>query len=214
MLDPPRATRPCRALRGGGPCSLNHASLESSQSAYDGPVPLLALAAVIGVVLAAIALMPLALLQRYRAGTARRRARGWIATLNVAAIAISVIMLIVAAAVTTIWAPFTLTYTVTALVCGGVLGVVGLALTRWEVASRFLYYTPNKWLVLGITLVVAARILYGFLRGWHSWRAGVEGTSLLVSAGVAGTMAAGALVLGYYLLFWAGVRRRVKRHER
>jgi hypothetical protein len=33
-------------------------------------------------------------------------------------------------------------------------------------------------------------------------------------SGVAGSMAAGAVVLGYYLVYWFGVRRRFKRIRR
>jgi hypothetical protein len=52
-------------------------------------VPLLIVAFTLFVILAAIALTPLALVQRYRLGTARRRARGWSATVNVAGLAFS-----------------------------------------------------------------------------------------------------------------------------
>jgi hypothetical protein len=74
-----------------------------------------------------------------------------------------------------------------------------------------LHYTPNRWLVLAITLVVTARVLYGFWRAWESWRAGLSEGSWFVAAGVAGSMAAGAVVLGYYLVYWIGVRRRLRR---
>ena len=40
----------------------------------------------------------------------------------------------------------------------------------------------------------------------------MEGESWFVAAGVAGSMAAGAVVLGYYLTYWIGVRRRYRRH--
>jgi hypothetical protein len=52
-------------------------------------VPLLIVAFTLFVILAAIALTPLALVQRYRLGTARRRARGWSATVSVAGLAFS-----------------------------------------------------------------------------------------------------------------------------
>jgi hypothetical protein len=40
----------------------------------------------------------------------------------------------------------------------------------------------------------------------------MEGESWFVAAGVAGSMAAGAVVIGYYLVYWLGVRRRWRRH--
>jgi hypothetical protein len=177
-------------------------------------VPLIVIGIVLLVVLVFIALLPVALVQRYRAGTSRQLARGWLTTVNLAGLAISVMFFLIGAAVTSIWVPYALRYTIAGLACGCVLGVIGLALTRWEPAARSLYYTPNRWLVLAITLVVTARVLYGFWRGWQSWRSAIDGGSWLVASGAAGALAAGALVLGYYLTYWAGVRRKLSRHRR
>ncbi len=165
------------------------------------------------VMLFAIALMPVVLVQRYRTGTARRLARGWVATVNVLTIAISAALFLVGAAVTSIWAPDAFMYVVIGLGGGCLLGVLGLALSRWEATPHALHYTPNRWLVLAITLVVAWRVVYSFWRGWQSWRLGLDEGTWLVASGVAGSLAAGAVVLGYYLTFWAGVRRRIK-HQR
>ncbi len=164
------------------------------------------------VVLALVALIPLALVQRYRMGTARQRARGWLAAVNLVGLALSAALFLVTAALTSIWVPGALTYTVAGLGIGCVLGMAGLWLTRWEPVPGNLYYTPNRWLVLGITLVVTGRVLFGFWRAWHTWRAGVDGAAWFAVAGVAKSMAAGAVVLGYYLAYWIGVRRRIKRH--
>jgi hypothetical protein len=166
------------------------------------------------VVLASIALFPLVLVQRYRAGTSRQLARGWLATINLAGLALSVVLFLAGAALTSLWVPDALRYTLAGLAGGCVLGLVGLALTRWEPATRSLHYTPNRWLVLAITLVVTARVLYGFWRGWQSWRSAVDGGSWIVESGAAGALAAGAVVLGYYLTYWAGVRRKLTRHRR
>jgi hypothetical protein len=163
------------------------------------------------VVLAIIALIPISLIQRYRVGTSRQRARGWLTALNLAALSLSVLLFLIGAIFTNIWVPEAFTYTVAGLTAGSFLGVVGLWLTRWEPGIGTLHFTPNRWLVLGITLVVTARVLYGFWRGWTSWQAGVEGESWFVAAGVAGSMAAGAVVLGYYLVFWFGVRKKLLR---
>lgn len=162
--------------------------------------------------LASIALMPLALVQRYRVSTARRAARGWLATLNIAGLGMSAALFVGSAAVTSVWVPDALVYTVAGMGAGAVLGVVGLHLTRWEVRPGSLHYTPSRPLVLALTLVVTARVAYGFWRGWQTWRSGVSGEAWLVTAGVAGSMAAGAVVLGYYLVYWIGVRRRL-RHQ-
>ena len=171
-------------------------------------LPLLILLALLAVTM----LIPLALVQRYRVGTSRQRARGWLATINVIGLALSAALFLVSAVVTTMWVPGALSYTLGGLAAGVGLGAVGLRITRWEPSAHGLYYTPNRLLVLALVLLVAGRLLYGVWRGWESWRAGIQGESWFVAAGVAGAMAAGALVLGYYLTYWAGVRRRHRRH--
>jgi hypothetical protein len=175
-------------------------------------VPLILLAAAL--LLAPIVLMPLSLVLRYRAGTARRQARGWVATLNLAGLAISTSLFMTGAALASIWVPRALGYSLLGLLGGFALGIIGLWLSRWERAPQSLHYTPNRWLVLGVTLVVTARLLYGFWRGWHAWRHAPGETSSLAAFGVAGSMAAGAVVLGYYLSYWMGIRRRLRRHTR
>jgi hypothetical protein len=178
-------------------------------------VPIVLLLAVsLFIILLAIVLMPVTLVQRYRVGTVRRPARGWVATLNLVAIVISIGIFLVSAALTTIWVPGAFTYSLAGLLVGCACGALGLALTRWEASPSALHYTPNRWLVLIITLLVTARVLYGFWRSWHAWQSGMEGGSWFVSAGVPGSLAAGAVVLGYYAVYWAGVRRRLSRHRR
>ena len=175
-------------------------------------MPLLfVLAAFLLVILAAIVLTPLSLVQRYRVGTARRLGRRWFATLNIVGIFISAVLFVAGAAITSYWVPQALTYTLAGLVSGAVLGLLGLAMTRWEPGPRGLYYTPNRWLVLAITLTVTARVLYGFWRSIQAWRSGLSGGSWFVESGVAGSLAAGAIVLGYYFVYWLGVRRRITR---
>jgi hypothetical protein len=175
-------------------------------------MPLIALAIVI--VLAFIALIPFSIVQRFRMGTARRQARGWVAALNLVAIAISLALFLAGALITTQWIPGAFTYTLLGLAVGGMLGLIGTALTRWEYIGGGVQYTPNRWLVLAITLAVTARVSYGLWRGWEAWRASVESMAWVAASGVAGSMSAGAVVLGYYLIFWMGVRRRVRRFQR
>ena len=178
-------------------------------------MPLLFLPLLIVLALATVvALIPLSLVQRYRIGTARQRARGWLATINLTGLALSVVLFLVSAALTTIWIPGTLIFAAGGLCTGLLLGAIGLRLTRWEPSTEALHYTPNRLLVLGMMLIVGSRVLYGLWRAWESWSAGFRGESWLVDAGVRESMAAGAVVLGYYLAYWSGVRRRFRRHER
>jgi hypothetical protein len=172
-------------------------------------VPLiLAAFAILAVLVGIVLLVPVSLVLRYRAGTTRRLARRWIVTINLLGLALSVAMFLSASALTTVWVPNAFTYAVAGLAGGCGLGALGLLLTRWEATPRGLYYTPSRALVLIVTLVVMARVLYGFWRSWQAWQSAAAGESWLVEAGVAGSLAAGAVVLGYYLVYWAGVRNR------
>ena len=176
-------------------------------------MPLLILPILILLVIFTVAaLIPLSIVQRYRVGTSRQRARGWLAAINLVGLSLSAFLFIAGAGVTSFWIPGAFTYAVGGLAAGAALGIVGLWLTRWEPSPDALHYTPNRLLVLAVMLIVVARLIYGFWRGWHSWQAGLNGESWFVAAGVAGSMAAGAVVLGYYLTYWIGVRRRIRRH--
>jgi hypothetical protein len=172
-------------------------------------VPILLLLA--AVLVLAVALVPVSLVLRFRTGTVRRRARRWVATINIAGFALSIVMFLVTAAVTTRWAPGTFTYALGGLSAGVAVGLLGYALTRWEPTPQGLYYTPNAWLVLSLTLAVTGRILYGIWRGWQAWGTVVGDRTWIAEAGVAGSMGVGAVVLGYYFTYWAALRWRVAR---
>jgi hypothetical protein len=181
---------------------------------YAERVPLLVLVAVALLTLVVvIALLPLAIVQRYRAGTARRVARRWVATLNVTTLALSVFFILVVAAITSFWVPNAFTYSVVGFAGGCLLGLLGLALTRWEGAPGRLHYTPNRLLVLAITILVTARLAYGFWRLWQTWRLGLDEGTWLAQSGVPGSLAAGAVVLGYSLTYGLGVSRQIRRHR-
>jgi hypothetical protein len=175
------------------------------------PVILAALLVILLAILASVVLIPITLVMRYRAGTARRRVRGWLATINAAGLAVSTAFFLTAAALTNIWVPDAFVYASAGLVGGAIIGVVGLGLTRWEAMPGAVFYTPNRWLVLAITLAVTGRLAYGFWRGWNAWQSLAGDTSWAAAAGVAGSLAAGAVILGYYFVYWLGVRRRAPR---
>lgn len=170
-------------------------------------MPLLLLVLLLPVVL--IALMPLILIQRYRVGTARRMARPWMATLNVVLMAFSAICFLAGAAVTAVWVPNAFTGAAAGVALGAGLGLVGLVLTRWEPTAATLHYTPNRWLVLVVTSMVSARVLYGFWRSWTVAQAGVDGTAMMLAFGIPESLAAGGTVIGYYTAYAFGVRRRI-----
>ncbi len=174
-------------------------------------IPLaIALLAIVGLVLA----MPLLLVQRYRIGKSRRRARRWIANVNLAGFILSAGLFLWAAAITSLWIPMAFFYSLLGLLSGGFFGVLGLALTRWEKTPRALYYTPNRWLILILTVAVTTRLLYAVWRGWHAWHTSGHDGSWLAASGAAGSLAVGAIVLGYYVTYFAGLGRRLRRHEK
>jgi hypothetical protein len=137
-----------------------------------------------------------------------------VATLNLVSLMLSVLLVLAGAFITSQWVAEALTYTLAGLGAGGVLGVLGVVLTRWEASAGVLHYTPNRWLVFGITVVVAARVLYGLWRAWEALRVSLETMTLVAASGLATSMSAGAVVLGYYVVFWAGVRRRIRQNRR
>ena len=174
-------------------------------------MPLLLLLVLLPLLL--IMLMPLILIQRYRMGSARRRARAWTTALNVAVMTFSAICFLIGAAVTTVWVNNAFAGAAAGVAFGAVLGLVGLALTRWEPAAGALHYTPNRWLVLFVTFVVPARVAYGLWRSWTVAQSGVYGTPMVLAFGIPESLAVGGLVIGYYVAYALGVRRRIRRWQ-
>jgi hypothetical protein len=170
-------------------------------------------AAFAAVALLAVLLLswPLLLVLRYRAGTARRPLRPWVLTVNLVSLFVSAIVFMVSAAFTNIWVPGALRDTGLGLLAGFALGLVGVLVTRWEASGPLVHYTPSRVMVLAITLLVAVRVAYGIWRAWHAWHV-TAATPWIARAGVQGSMAAGAVVLGYYLAYVLGLRVRLRRH--
>jgi cytochrome c biogenesis protein CcdA len=175
-------------------------------------LPLLAIALIVAVLL----LLPLSLRQRYRAGHARRRAYRWMVVLNAWLFALSVAVFLATAWFSTLWIADALRDAALGLCAGIVVGIAGLVLTRFEEADGMLYYAPNRWLALALTLLVAARIGFGLWLGWR--RATAGGAASLpawqgwIEAG--GLWAIGGLLLGYAMTYAWGLRMRLARMER
>jgi hypothetical protein len=177
-------------------------------------VPLIPVLAALGLVLLLVLSAPFLLIVRYRVGTARRPAQRWVVTINLLSLLASAALFVWVAAMTNFWVAHAFDYSLAGLLGGVLVGLLGLTLTRWEPTPRALYYTPDRWLVLLITLAVAARMLYGLWRIWHAWRTTGPDYSWLAAAGIPGSMAVGALVLGYYMTYFAGVRWRISKTPR
>ena len=175
-------------------------------------MPLLLLVLLLPLVL--VALTPLLLIQRYRAGSARREARPWVAALTIATMAFSAVFFLASAAFTTIWIPRALSGASLGMAIGLFFGVIGTFFTRWEAGVRSLHYTPNRWLVLIVTLIVSVRVVYGFYRSFEAASAGVTGHAMVSAFGVPQSLAAGAIVIGYHLAYNIALRWRIGRWQR
>jgi hypothetical protein len=177
-------------------------------------VPLLVILVVlVFVLMCTVVLLPISIFLRFRASSSRRRAWGWVVSLNLFGACLSSAVLLVSAAISNTWIPNAFHYTLIGFACGFVLGFAGLALSRWETTPQGLHYTPNRWLILLLTTVVTARIIYGLWRAWHSFHTTPAGQSWIAGSGAAGSMGAGAAVLAYYVIFWAGLHRKVRNHR-
>lgn len=160
-----------------------------------------------------IALLPVMLIQRYRVGCSRRLARSWLATLNLISMIVSAIFFLAGSAMTNIWVPYAFTYAAEGFGIGLVLGLISLALTKWEPTPRSLHFTPNRWLVLFVTVIVTARVLFGLYRAAMAADAGLTGRQLVGAFGVPQSLGAGGIVIGYYVAYTAGVRWRIRRWQ-
>jgi hypothetical protein len=62
--------------------------------------------------------------------------------------------------------------------------------------------------------MVSARVLYGLWRSWKAAEAGLYGTQIVLAFGIPWSLAAGGAVIGYYIAYAWGVRRRVLQWQR
>jgi len=176
-------------------------------------VPIILFALLLFVLLAFAGVILLSLALRYRAGTARRQGRRWIATMNVWVTSFSAALFLCFTFLISFWLGPTLQFALAGMAVGGLLGLLGLILTRWESQPEGFFYTPSRWLALLIMLAIAARLVYGWWHGFHHdfsgqqhWFLSASGTQLSVA------VAAG--LIGYYLVYAVGVRVRIARHEK
>ena len=177
-------------------------------------MPIIVFALLLFVLLAFAGVILLSLALRYRAGTARRQARRWVASLNVWLTSFSAVFFLSFIVLLSFWVDSVFRFTLIGMGCGGILGLVGLAMTRWESQPEGLFYTPSRWLALLITLAIAARFVYGW---WHATHSGSNVTGdqhwLITASGTQLSLAVAAGLIGYYLVYSLGVRLRIARHE-
>jgi hypothetical protein len=160
-----------------------------------------------------LVLLPLSLWQRYRYGKARRMARPWLVAMNAWGLLLSVAMFVAVSAISAIWWPGSLSYAAAGLGGGVIVGVLGLVITRFEITPLGLFYRPNPWLTLALTLLIAGRVAMGFVQVYRQWRGGAT-ESFLAALDHASLLAVAGLLLGYYLAYAWGLKWRLARWAR
>src|SRR5881394_3698332 len=183
-------------------------------SVLTSAVPIILFALLLFVLLALAGVILLSLALRYRAGTARRQARRWVASLNIWVTSFSAVFFLSFTFLLSFWIDAAFRFALIGMSCGGVLGLAGLAMTRWESRPQGLFYTPNRWLALLVTLAIAGRIVYGWWRATHS-NSNAPGDEhwLITASGTQLSLAIAAGLIAYYLVYSIGVRLRITRHE-
>ena len=177
-------------------------------------VPIILLALLLFVLLALAGVVLLSLAFRYRAGTARRQARRWVASLNVWMTSFSAVFFLSFTLLLSFWLHAAFRFALIGMALGGILGLLGLAMTHWESEPEGLFYTPSRWLALIVTLAIAARFVYGWWRATHSGSNGpVDQHWLITASGTQLSLAVAAGLIAYYLVYSIGVRVRLARHE-
>ena len=104
-------------------------------------------------------LLPFSLVQRYRLGKQRRKVWPWLNSANAWLMLVSAVMLAFSAWMATRWLPDALWMAMVGFLCGIALGLLNLAVSRREPLAEGYYLTPNAAIVLGLTLLVAARLV-------------------------------------------------------
>jgi glucan phosphoethanolaminetransferase (alkaline phosphatase superfamily) len=118
---------------------------------------------------------------------------------------------LIAAACTSLWMREAFMCALAGVAGGGLIGIVGLLLTRWETGGQRFYYTPSRWMALIIVSVVAARLVYAWWRGLHR---STPPHLWLNLSGTAISLAIAAALIGYYLVYAIGVRWQLQKHQR
>jgi len=113
-----------------------------------------------------------------------------------------------------IWVASAFRFALIGMAVGGILGVLGLTLSRWESRPEGLFYTPSRWLAFIIVFAIAARVLYGWWRATHPSSGGAGDQHwLITTSGTQLSLAIAAGLIGYYLVYSIGVRSFLARYE-
>jgi hypothetical protein len=98
------------------------------------------------------------------------------------------------------------------LSCGAALAFVGLRHTKFEVTAEGRFYTPHTYIGLTVTALFVGRLLYRFLYLSSGVHAMAGENQSLAAAYQRSPLTLGffAALVGYYLLFYAGVLAKTR----
>lgn len=157
-------------------------------------------------------LLPVSLIQRYRFGRKRRRVLAWANSVNAWLVVVSVAAFFSSAWMATRWLPDALSMAALGFAAGIALGLVNLMISRSEVEAGNFYITPNAVLVLGMTLLVAGRIMLGL---WQLYEHGFQLHPIAREEAwflrPGSLFALGGLLLGHYFAWCWGLRAKLRR---
>lgn len=172
------------------------------------PLLLLLPLAVLGLFAAWLVLLPVSLWARYASGRARRRTQAWFVRGNAWVLTGVLPIFVLSSWAATAWMDHALRDASVGLLVGAIIGMVGIRLTRFERDAKGLVYTPNRWVVLVLTSIVAVRVLAGLWMAWGHLSGGATGTLRDALDAGAWTGIAGVF-LGYGLAYTWGLRSRI-----
>lgn len=169
------------------------------------PLLLLLPLALLALLLLCLLLLPVGLALRYRRGRARQRGFGWVLSSNAWLLLVSVVVFLASAWISSVWIPHAFKWAAAGLLAGLPVGLLGFWRTRFETSPTLFHYTPDRWLALALTGVVAVRIGLGIWQGMARLR-GAGSTDWFMDAG--SVFAVGGLLLGYHAVYAWCLRRR------
>lgn len=156
-------------------------------------------------------LVPLAARQAYRVGAARNPEGSWAATALVASFVVAAAALAGAGAELGRLAAKAQPAVMGALVIGVLVGLLAYTLSAWQNHRGVVYFHPNQRVTLVIASLTLLRVGYGLWRLYSAPGVPAVDRRWMTSVGIAGTLAAAALLTGYGLGFWGAVRVRIAR---
>lgn len=186
------------------------ASLRRTRANTVMPLLLLLPLLFLGLLALWLVLLPISLWSRYASGRARRRAQGWVVSGNAYLLAILLPVFLLSTWAATYWMKDAMRDACLGLLLGVLVGIVGVWLTRFERDAKGWIYTPNRWVVLALTTIVALRVLAGLWMAWGHMSGGATGAIGEILDAGAWTGIAG-LFLGYGLAYTWGLRARISR---